>query len=189
MYRTQFYHGRARECQVQANIDNCTAYVQACFNKSENPKDNYTSVAIASNALEITRRWAKKYAQLVSDDFDTPLGGKEGILIGGAYGENELDLIYTRMPAILVKPLFATNPLHADWIKSKAGQLRLARTLSASILCLFPNGGLIGFCLCATNEYENNTDSYADMVLRQAAIMLQSNKTSFTSPLYKEVGV
>ncbi len=194
MYSIQFFKGRARECQVQANIDNCTAYLQAGFNISENVNDNYTSVAIGSNASDISRRWAKQYARLISDDFNTPLAGKDGILIGGANGENELDLIHLKMPAIFVKPLFATNPIHVDWIKTKSVQLRLARNLANSILSLFPNGGLIGFCLTGT-DHENDQDrilfggvnaaQYSDMVLRQAAIMLQSNAELLAMPEYQ----
>jgi len=197
MYSIQFYSGRARECQVQANIDNCTAYLQSQFNVSENPRDNYTSVSLASNASEISKRWARQYAKLVCDDFDTPLGGNEGILIGGANGENELDLIFTNMPAILVKPLFATNPLHADWIKTKSIQLRLARSLVSSILSLFPNGGLIGFCLSRSNNrseadiFNNgiNTVQYSDMILRQAAILLQSTGLSYSIPDFQKEGI
>jgi hypothetical protein len=185
MYKVQFYHGRARECQIHANMDNCIAYLQAHFSISENPKDNYASVAIGSNASPITKRWAKYYIKLIQDDFGITLGGNEGVLIGGTNGENELDLIYSNMPAILVKPLFATNPLQAEWIKTKSVQARLAKSLVRSIQNIFPDGGLIGFRLSREHFQSDqkdepldgtNAEKYSDIVLWQTGIMLQSNE-------------
>ncbi len=186
MYNIQFYCAHTLECQSQANTDKCTAYVQAQFNISNNPNDNYTSVAVGSNASQLSKHWAKQYANGICDDFNTSLGGNGGVLIGGNSGENELDLIYTQMPAILVKPLFATNPLHAEWIKTKSAQLRLARNLAKSIISLFPNGGLIGFRLAGYDEERGNnkspfnTGQYSDMVLRQTVLLLQANTKLLT---------
>jgi N-acetylmuramoyl-L-alanine amidase len=54
-------------------------------------------------------------------------------------------LVGSNMPAILVEPLFARNPQHAESICSDAGQQRLAQILADSIRRCFPNGGRVAF--------------------------------------------
>lgn len=186
MYTIRFYHGESKERQLQANCDKCNAYLAARYNYSNNPDDNFTIVAVGSNATNISKRWGRFTAKLISSEFETPLGSKDGILTGGINGRNEYDLVYANMPAIFIEPLFATNPFHAIWIRNKAAQLRMARILVNSIYKLFPNGGTIGFSvnpqeiLEISNEYfpglhgGGNPDQYIETVLRQAAIMMQS---------------
>lgn len=126
------------------------------------------------------------FAYTVQEDFETALGGKEGVLIGGRYGINEADLIYTHMPAILVQPLFATNPVHASWLKNKSVQLRLARIITKSIYSSFPNGGLFAF---SASPYLNvnkvevpffnlKTARFAESILRQTSVMIHSRVIS-----------
>jgi N-acetylmuramoyl-L-alanine amidase len=43
-------------------------------------------------------------------------------------------LVHTRMPAVVVKPLFHTNPTEAALLQSTAGHERLARAIAAGIL-------------------------------------------------------
>jgi len=49
------------------------------------------------------------------------------------------------MPAILLEPMFVSNPQHAEWVRSTAGQDKLARILADSIIEAFPDGSRIGF--------------------------------------------
>ena len=96
MYLFRFYSGTSKEKQTKANHDKCTAYLDFQFNISSDPQINYTSVAVASNASRISKYWGRQLAQFISEDFAVPIGGNNGILIGGENGKNELDLIYTR---------------------------------------------------------------------------------------------
>ena len=188
MYLFRFYSGTSKEKQTKANHDKCTAYLDFQFNISSDPQINYTSVAVASNASRISKYWGRQLAQFISEDFAVPIGGNNGILIGGENGKNELDLIYTHMPAILALPLFISNPLHVTWIKDKSLQFQLARNLAKSIYSTFPNGG--SFAVTASSytseEYKQikllfateDPVNYAKMILRQTCIMLQSQINS-----------
>lgn len=188
MYLFRFYSANSKENQDKANIDRCSAYLDFQFNINVDPKTEYTSVAVASNACRTAKYWARQFSQFISEDFGIPVGGNNGILIGGEYGKNEPDLIYTQMPAIMILPLFISNPIHASWIKDKSRQFQIARNLAKSIHSTFPNGGT--FALTATpytpEEYElikfvfgsEDPVNYAKMILRQTCIMMQSQVTS-----------
>ena len=90
------------------------------------------------------------------------------------------------MPAILLEPLFASNPRHAEIIRSEVGQKRLARVLVASIQRFFPNGGLIAFSV--GHKYKDSSPSdrgdavvgggteadFAEQVLLKAKAMLEA---------------
>ncbi len=90
------------------------------------------------------------------------------------------------MPAILLEPLFASNPQHADIIRSDRGQTDLARILVESIQRFFPNGGLIAFSVGHKYKESNPDDrgadlagggseaDYAEKVLNKAAVMLKA---------------
>ena len=188
MYSFRFYSGNSKEKQDKANIDCCNAYLDFQFNISSNPKDEYTSVAVGSNASRISKFWGEQFAQLISEDFGLSIGGNNGILIGGVHGKSEIDLIYTHMPAILIMPLFISNPLHASWIKDKGIQFRIARSLAKSIYYAFPNGGSFAFTTSSYTPDENKilkavfgSDdplNYSKMILRQTCIMMQSQVSS-----------
>jgi len=184
MYLFHFYSGAPEEKQIKANGDKCNAYLDFQFNISSDPEIDYTAVAVASNAGRLTKYWAKQFSQFISEDFAIPIGGNNGILIGGEYGKNEPDLIYTHMPAMLVLPLFITNPLQACWIKDKSKQFQIARNLAKSIYSTFPNGGTLAFSASSYTPQEYNVIkhvfgsddpvNYAKMILRQTCIMMQS---------------
>lgn len=191
MYSFHFYSGDSIEKQDKANIDRCNAYLDFQFNICSNPNEVFTSVAIASNASKITKFWGKQFSHLISEDFGLPLGGNNGILVGGMHGKNELDLIYTHMPAILILPLFISNPVHATWIKDKNFQIRIARSIAKSIYDAFPNGGLFAFTASSysSEEYqiikktfgEEDPVKYSKAILRQTCIIMQSPVTSFNA--------
>ena len=88
------------------------------------------------------------------------------------------------MPAILVEPLFASNPDHAAWIRSEAGQDRLAQILADSIRRCFPDGGRLAFSIGHKYKTTSPNDrgaavhgggteaDYAEIVLGKAAALL-----------------
>ena len=119
--------------------------VEHHFNASSNPSVNYALVVVASNASRLSREWGQWYAKSISKEFGVPIGGDNGIKVGGYSGRGNANLLYTKMPAILVEPLFASNPEAAAVIKSKSGRDRLAWVLVESIRHFFPDGGLVAF--------------------------------------------
>lgn len=145
MYQVKFYKGNYIVRQEDANKDRCVAYVEHHFNSSERADADYTLVVVGSNASLASQKWGRWYARAVAKEFKVPVGGEKGILVGGYRGRGDRNLRFTQMPAILVEPLFASNPNHAEWIRSETGQLRLAQVLRDSICHSFPGGGTIGF--------------------------------------------
>ena len=143
MYTMKLYKGDYRARQLQANADGCLAYVEHHFNSSPSAMANFPAVIVSTNASQTRRNWGRWYARAVSKEFNIPVGGDEG-LVGGYDGRGDFNLRFTAMPAILLEPLFASNPQHAEWIRSDAGQLRLARILTESIQRFFPMPGPIG---------------------------------------------
>jgi hypothetical protein len=186
MYRCKFYKGDYRERQEQANADRCAAYVEQHFNSSTSPSANYAVVITGSNASQTSRNWGRWYAQAVAREFNLGVGGDQGILVGGFEGRGDFNLRFTDMPAILLEPLFASNPRQAEWIRSDDGQTRLARILCDSIRRFFQSGGLIGFSV--GHKYKRSAPNdrgaavvgggweadYAEQVLLKVQTMLES---------------
>lgn len=121
-------------------------------------------------------------------------------MVGGYGGRSDGNLKLTDMPAILVEPLFANNPVHAEWILSDAGRERLARILADSIQRCFPNGGLIGFSVGHKYKSSNPDDrgaavygggtgaDCAEAVLQKAALLLQDMPAVSARPFAVQVG-
>lgn len=90
------------------------------------------------------------------------------------------------MPAILLEPLFASNPRHAEWIRSESGQIRLAQMICDSIQRFFQSSGLIRFSVGHKYKTQNPNDrgaevygggweaDYAEMVLEKSKAMLEN---------------
>jgi hypothetical protein len=185
MYRCTFYKGDYRERQLQANADRCVAYVEHHFNSSASPSASYALVITGSNASQTSRNWGRWYAQAAAREFGIGVGGDQGILVGGFDGRGDFNLRFTDMPAILLEPLFASNPRQADWIRSDDGQARLARILCDSIRRFFQSGGRIGFSVGHKYKRSAPTDrgaavvgggweaDYAEQVLLKAQAMLE----------------
>ncbi len=185
-YEIHEYRGNYRWRQKQANLDGCAAYVEHHFNASPNQTANYTLVITGYHASETSKSWGKTYAKLVSQAFGTELGGVDGVLVGGFNGKGTGSLKYTAMPAILLEPLFVSNPEQAELVKSEEGQDKLAQCLVDSIRTTFPKGGKIGFSVghkyksSSPNDrgaavYGGGTEAdYAEIVLKKAKFMLEN---------------
>jgi hypothetical protein len=189
MYRVQQYQGDYFERQDQANRDACICYVEHHFNSSVSPSANYTVVITGSNASQTSKNWGRWYAKAVSREFGLPLGGDSGIKVGGYGGRGDFNLRHTDMPAILLEPLFASNPQHAQWIRSESGQQRLAQILVESIQRFFQKGGQVGFSVGHKYKRSNPHDrgaaihgggreaDFAELVLQKAQAFLEEIHT------------
>ena len=143
-------------------------------------------VVTGSNASRTSKNWGRWYANAVATFFGTKVAGDNGILVGGWNGRGDGNLKHTAMPAILLEPLFASNPQHADIIRSESGQTDLARILVESIQRFFPDGGLIAFSVGHKYKKSSPNDrgadlagggseaDYAEKVLKKAAVMLEA---------------
>jgi N-acetylmuramoyl-L-alanine amidase len=145
MYQVKFYKGDYYARQAAANEDQCKLYVEQHFNSSAAQSANYSVVVTGYNASQTSKNWGRWYARAVSQEFDIPVGGDSGLLVGGYNGRGDYNLRFTNMPAILLEPFFVSNPQTAEIIKTEAAQYRLASILTESIQRFLPNGGLVGF--------------------------------------------
>lgn len=186
MYTVRFYKGEYIERQRQANSDDAACYVEHHFNSSDNPRANYCVVIVSSKASALSRQWAEWYAGRVGSEFNVTLGGSKGVVIGGFNGRGDNNIRHAKMPAILVEPLFGSNPRHARIIKSSKGQDKLAGILAESIRKFFPSGGLAAFSVGHKYKRKNPRDrgagiygggweaDYAEIILRKAAVLIES---------------
>jgi len=186
MYKVKFYKGNYSTRQRKANKDEAKAYVEHHFNSSSSSTANYAVVVTGSNASRTSKNWGRWYANAVATFFGTRVSGDNGILVGGWNGRGDGNLKHTDMPAILLEPLFASNPQHADIIRSESGQTDLARILVESIQRFFPDGGLIAFSVGHKYKKSSPNDrganlagggseaDYAEKVLKKAAAMLEA---------------
>lgn len=186
MYKVSFYKGNYTARQSKANTDKAIAYVEHHFNSSSSSTASYAVVVTGSNASPTSKNWGRWYSKAVATFFGSKVGGDNGILVGGWNGRGDGNLKYTNMPAILLEPLFASNPQHADIIRSERGQTDLARILVESIQRFFPNGGRIAFSVGHKYKESNPNDrgadlagggseaDYAEKVLNKAAVMLEA---------------
>jgi hypothetical protein len=115
---------------------------------------------VGSNASSTSCNWGKWYCSSVSKEFGT---ADKGIQIGGFNGRGDGNVKHTAMPAILLEPLFASNPKHASIIRSESGQQKLAQVLVDSIQRFFPNGGLIAFSVGHKYKTSSPNDRGADV--------------------------
>ena len=183
MYVVKFYKGEYLERQVAASRDKAVAYVEHHFN-SAGPTANYALVVVGSNASQTSVNWGSWYAKAVAEHFGTRVYQKDGVARGGLDGRGDGNVKHTTMPAVLLEPLFVSNPQQADIVRSAAGQAALARILAESIRRFFPQGGLIAFSV--GHKYKTSRPSdrgadlagggseadYAEKVLQQAAVLL-----------------
>ncbi len=184
-YEIRYYRGDYGDRQAKANTDSCEAYVEHHFN-SGRKENGYTVCIVATNASQKSKDWGRWYANTVAKEFKTSVSGDDGIVIGGFNGRGNNNLYYTNMPAILLEPLFASDPEQAKIIRSEEGQDRLARILADSIRHFFPEGGLIGFSV--GHKYKSsspndrgtpvvgggNEADFAEIVLKKTELILLS---------------
>jgi hypothetical protein len=107
--------------------------------------------------------------------------------VTGFFGTSDYNLRYTKMPAILLEPLFASNPRHAQWIRSEPGQNILAAILKESIERFFQDTGTIACSvghkykesrprdLGASVHGGGNEADYAEIILKKAGTLLEKS--------------
>jgi hypothetical protein len=183
MYKVKFYKGDYQARQLAANNDGAVAYVEHHFNSSDSVSADYSLVIVGSNASQTSCNWGRWYSAAICREFNTT---DKGIIVGGIEGRGNGNVKYTNMPAVLLEPLFASNPKHAQLIRSDSGQNRLAHILADSIKQFFPNGGLIAFSVGHKYKTSKPHDLGADVVgggseADFAELVLQKAETLLTA--------
>uniref|UniRef100_I2Q583 N-acetylmuramoyl-L-alanine amidase n=1 Tax=Desulfovibrio sp. U5L TaxID=596152 RepID=I2Q583_9BACT len=187
-YKVRFYSGDYPARQKAAHADKCICYVEHHFN-SAGPTADYALVVVAKNASLSTINWGMRYAKAVASLLGTkvfaPASSWPGVAIGGIDGRGNGNLLYAEMPAILLEPLFVSNPKQAAQLKQATWQEALAKILADSICESFPAGGLVAFSIGHKGKSSNPADcgadvhgggrecEYAELVLKKAAALLE----------------
>ena len=144
-YEVLWVRGDYLARQLKANRENCILYVEQHLNalKNDDPatqRDNPALVIVGGNASQTSKNFASWYIKAVSAELDVPIAG---VSVGPKRGD--ANLRYTSMPAVLLEPLFVSDPTQSTIIKSGSGQERLARVLVEGIRRFFPDGGKVAF--------------------------------------------
>jgi len=144
-YQVEMLTGDYSVRQRKANELGAICYLEAHFNASTTSTASYTLVLVAHNGSEKSISWADYFSDLVSETFGINQGGEDGVLKTTPADRGDSNLSLTNMPAILIEPLFASNPEQAEIIVSGEGRNLLAQIITQSITASFPEGGLVGF--------------------------------------------
>lgn len=184
-YTVKFYKGDYPVRQRAANADGAVCYIEHHFNSGP-PAANYTCVIVGTNASRTSKAWAATYAEGIAARFGLKKANGTGIVVGGYGGRGNGNLIHTAMPAILVEPMFASNPDAAKIIRSETGQDELAANLADSITATFPAGGRVAFSVGHKYKTSNPRDrgvevygggteaQFAEIVLIKAKNILEA---------------
>lgn len=137
--------GGYRERQMKANALKCTGYAEFHLNALEydrpGPADNPAMVICAENASDTSKRWGFQHANAAGRAFDLPVAG---VQLRRAGQRGYWNLYYAKMPAILIEPLFISDPDTAAIALSEEGVLKMAEIFMTSTKSVFPEGGLFG---------------------------------------------
>lgn len=165
-YTVKIYKGDYTSRQRAANRDGAICYAEQHFNSSSDPQSNCSLAIVATNASKKSKDWGLLYANLVDKEFpEVPrLCGLSGLSVGGYDGRGNGNLVLTNMPAILCEPMFASNPRHAETIRSDDGRSRLAKCLVDSITQMFPSGGLVALSIGHLYKTSKPHDKGAELV-------------------------
>lgn len=186
-YTVKFYRGDYYERQMAANKDKAVVYVEQHFN-SATPTADYSCVVVANNASRTSREFGQLYARRVSEEFGCTVGGVNGIFLGGFNGRGNANLVHTSMPAVLLEPLFVSNPKRAEQVRSVEGRQTLAEIIAECVRHFFPGGGLVAFSVGHKYKKTNPNDrgaavhgggteaDYAEMVLDRAKELLEAEE-------------
>lgn len=189
MYTVKFYKGDYAYRQRQANADGAACYVEHHFNSSASQSASYAVAIVGSNASRKSIKWARTYVKKICGLFNVESGGNDGIMVGGYNGRGNANLKHTSMPAILVEPMFGSNPSQAEIIRSPEGQQKLAEALADSIREHFPDGGLVAFSVGHKYKKSNPNDrgaalrgggteaDYAEIVLIKTSLLLSGSQS------------
>lgn len=130
-----------RDRQNYANSQNAGLYVEFHFNAKEYDKpgvqDNPATVLVCNNAGTLTRKLAADFADHISRAFGHPNGG---LLIRSPGDRAYYNLYYSRPPAILIEPLYVSDPTQAALAMREDTQQRIAEILRDVVVKYFPDG-------------------------------------------------
>lgn len=188
-FTVKFYTGEYSTRQASANKDKAIVYLEQHFNGGSETAA-YALANVATNAGKTSKAIAKAYVDRICKAFNIKPANndfaRDGVSVGGYKLRGNANLKLTNMPAVLLEPLFATNPTFAKQIRSEEGQDKLARALAETVREFFPNGGQVAFSIGHKGKPSKPSDrgvplagggteaDFAEKVLNKAKELLEA---------------
>lgn len=155
-YTVKFYEGEYDARQEAANADDAIVYFEQHLNSKEyddpaSGDDNPIMALVAHNASKRSIEIAAEYVRAVRQRFTRPpmfQGGPEpGVYKVPFRGRGDFNLRLTKMPAVLLEPLWISDQLTAEDLLHGTAVRQLAMALVDTVESCFPRGGLIAFSI------------------------------------------
>ena len=150
--------------QLHTNAHHFDIYVEYHFNYYSRSTD-YTLCKLTRTYLPLSLEFAKQHAEAVHKEFNVPLydlGDEDtvakGVLICKKTGRENFNLSLLECPALIIEPLFLSNPDHVFLLTTSNGVMRLANILTNTIRSIFPDGGRIAFSVGHKYQRSNPMD-------------------------------
>ena len=144
-WSTLRFTGRYLDRQRAANKAKCVLYLEQHLNALENDlpgsQDNPAMAIVCKTVGAKSKNFAVRYSSAVSKYFSVPNAGAQ---IRDSSGRGYYNLVYTKMPAVLLEPLSCSNEDHVRQLLTEEGQETLAVLLWDVVREQFPEGGCIG---------------------------------------------
>lgn len=126
------FTGSYYDRQIQANAWEADLYLELHANSVAASDVDYAICVVASNhsqrSYDLAVWYALAFGKLfdVGDDTDHDIGYEDGVRVGGRGNGN---LRHTNMPAVLLEPGFASNPVQARMMEADSGIAAAASTI------------------------------------------------------------
>jgi hypothetical protein len=150
-YRVKIYTGDYIDRQEAANEDGAICYVEHHLNSKayDDPQtgdDNPILTIVAHNASLKSIEFAAAYSSNAQEAFpELPLyrGREPGVLQRGYRERGDYNLRFTKMPAILLEPMWVSDKESCQALAVRSTREALAEVLADTITSQFPEGGLV----------------------------------------------
>ena len=126
------FTGSYYDRQTQANAWGADLYLELHANSVDARDVDYAMCVVASNhsqrSYDLAVWYARAFGELfdVGGDADPDIGYEDGVRVGGRGDGN---LRHTNMPAVLLEPGFASNPVQAKVMEADSGIVEAAHTI------------------------------------------------------------
>jgi hypothetical protein len=150
VFTVKFYSGDYGARQKAANADGAVLYLEGHANSATSITAAYSMAVVAGNHSSKSYNMAVEFAKACGAAFGAgtaehpAIYGWDGVRIGGRGDGN---LSRTNMPAVLLEPLFASNPTQTRYAETEEGLDKLALIIKQLVYAHFPKGGLIAFSI------------------------------------------
>ncbi len=143
-YEVRIFAGDYAERQAAANAWGADVYLEQHFNAklndAETDLDNSALCVVASNAGTKSRQLGASYAAAAAKTFGIR---DSGVLVAPFGRSGDGNLRHTKMPAVILEPLFVSDLSQAEIASSPEGQRQIAQLAVDLVREHFPDGAKV----------------------------------------------